>query len=114
MVRIGLLDKTQKKLDYVLGLTVTQFLERRLQTIVSKSQLARSIHEARCLIFQKKIVLNKGHGMRRIVSIPSFIVRKENEASIDKITETKEHTRTKARLQRRKDEKAAAGNADEE
>merc|ERR1712166_703579 len=36
MVRLGLLDKYQRKLDYVLGLTVHQFMERRLQTLVVK------------------------------------------------------------------------------
>ncbi|KAJ6815558.1 uncharacterized protein M6B38_133835 [Iris pallida] len=39
MYRYGLLDETQGqgKLDYVLALTVENFLERRLQTLVFKS-----------------------------------------------------------------------------
>ena len=35
MVRIGVLDETKMKLDYVLGLKVEDFLERRLQTQVN-------------------------------------------------------------------------------
>ena len=39
MNRYGLLDESQNKLDYVLALTVENFLERRLQTLVFKSGL---------------------------------------------------------------------------
>ena len=35
LVRIGVLDEGKMKLDYVLGLKVEDFLERRLQTQVS-------------------------------------------------------------------------------
>merc|ERR1712079_745351 len=52
MVRLGLLKDNERKLDYVLGLTTSQFLERRLQTLVQKRNLAQSIHHARVLIFQ--------------------------------------------------------------
>eukprot|EP00665_Eupelagonemidae_sp_cell47_P002021 gene2021-3692_t len=45
--RYGLLDAEHMKLDYVLGLTVQDFLERRLQTLVFKHGLAKSIHHAR-------------------------------------------------------------------
>jgi small subunit ribosomal protein S9e len=107
MIRIGVLDRDQAKLDYVLALTVGKFLDRRLQTIVFHSKNAKSLHEARSLIFQKKIGLK-----RQIVNIPSFIVRKENESYINKLTEEKEHTRTKKRTQKRNDEKAA-NNEDE-
>ena len=44
MVRLGVLGEKEKKLDYVLGLTVAQFMERRLQTLVHKKNLAKSIH----------------------------------------------------------------------
>merc|ERR1711916_130933 len=37
MNRYGLLDESQNKLDYVLALTVENFLERRLQTLVFKT-----------------------------------------------------------------------------
>ena len=34
LVRIGVLDESKMKLDYVLGLKIEDFLERRLQTQV--------------------------------------------------------------------------------
>jgi small subunit ribosomal protein S9e len=55
MNRYGLLDESQTKLDYVLALTVENFLERRLQTLVFKSGMAKSIHHARVLIKQRHI-----------------------------------------------------------
>uniref|UniRef100_H2YLA1 Small ribosomal subunit protein uS4 n=1 Tax=Ciona savignyi TaxID=51511 RepID=H2YLA1_CIOSA len=54
LVRIGVLDETKMKLDYVLGLKVEDFLERRLQTQVFKLGLAKSIHHARVLIRQRQ------------------------------------------------------------
>ena len=55
LVRIGVLDESKMKLDYVLALRVEDFLERRLQTQVFKLGLARSIHHARVLIRQRHI-----------------------------------------------------------
>lgn len=55
MNRYGLLDEGQNKLDYVLALTVENFLERRLQTLVFKTGMAKSIHHARVLIRQRHI-----------------------------------------------------------
>lgn len=54
----GLLDGSQNKLDYVLALTVENFLERRLQALVFKSGMAKSIHHARVLIRQRHIRYN--------------------------------------------------------
>ncbi|VDL66046.1 unnamed protein product [Nippostrongylus brasiliensis] len=50
LVRIGVLPEDRMKLDYILGLRVEDFLERRLQTQVFKLGLAKSIHHARVLI----------------------------------------------------------------
>ena len=36
LVRIGVLDESKMKLDYVLGLRIEDFLERRLETQVFK------------------------------------------------------------------------------
>ncbi len=47
MVRYGLLAEEEKKLDYVLQLTTSKLLERRLQTLVFKGNKARSIHMVR-------------------------------------------------------------------
>lgn len=55
MYRYGLLDESQKGLDYVLALQPSDFLERRLQTLVFKLGHAKSIHHARALIRQKHI-----------------------------------------------------------
>lgn len=55
LVRIGVLDENRMKLDYVLGLRIEDFLERRLQTQVFKLGLAKSIHHARVLIRQRHI-----------------------------------------------------------
>jgi len=47
-------------LDYVLGLTVQDFLERRLQTLVFKHGLAKSIHHARVMIRQRHVAVGQG------------------------------------------------------
>jgi small subunit ribosomal protein S9e len=55
LTRIGVLDESRMRLDYVLALKIEDFLERRLQTQVFKSGLAKSIHHARVLIRQRHI-----------------------------------------------------------
>ncbi|KAF8087529.1 hypothetical protein N665_0581s0017 [Sinapis alba] len=72
------LDESQNKLDYVLALTVENFLERRLQTIVFKSGMAKSIHHARVLIRQRHIRVG-----RQLVNIPSFMVKVDSQKHID-------------------------------
>ena len=57
LVRVGVLDESRMKLDYVLALKTEDFLERRLQTCVYKLGLAKSIHHARVLIRQRHIRL---------------------------------------------------------
>merc|ERR1712168_1768126 len=74
LVRIGVLPEDQMKLDYVLGLKIENFLERRLQTQVFKLGLAKSIHHARVLIKQRHIRVRK-----QLVNIPSFIVRLDSQ-----------------------------------
>merc|ERR1712137_750182 len=65
-----ILDEGKMKLDYVLGLRVEDFMERRLQTQVFKLGLAKSIHHARVLIRQRHIKVRK-----QVVNIPSYVVR---------------------------------------
>lgn len=55
MYKYGLLQPEQDKLDYVLALSPQDFLERRLETLVFKLGLAKSIHHARVLIRQRHI-----------------------------------------------------------
>lgn len=78
LVRIGVLDENKMKLDYVLGLRIEDFLERRLQTQVFKHGLAKSIHHARVLIRQRHIRVRK-----QVVNVPSFVVRLDSEKHID-------------------------------
>jgi len=72
------LDESRMKLDYVLALKVEDFLERRLQTLVYKLGLAKSIHHSRILIRQRHIRVGK-----QIVNVPSFIVRLDSQKHID-------------------------------
>ena len=53
IVKLGLLKENERKLDYVLGLTINQFMERRLQTLVAQRKLANSVHHARVYIRQR-------------------------------------------------------------
>eukprot|EP00830_Metopus_es_P016302 TRINITY_DN49_c0_g1_i5.p1 TRINITY_DN49_c0_g1~~TRINITY_DN49_c0_g1_i5.p1 ORF type:complete len:245 (-),score=64.28 TRINITY_DN49_c0_g1_i5:27-665(-) len=77
MIRLGVLKENEKRLDYVLGLTVPLFLERRLATKVFRSNSAKSMHEARVKIYQRHIKVGK-----QLVNIPSFMVRIENENQV--------------------------------
>ncbi|KAI9655818.1 MAG: 40S ribosomal protein S9 [Bathelium mastoideum] len=98
LVRVGVLDESRMKLDYVLALRLEDFLERRLQTCVYKLGLAKSIHHARVLIrqrhirqaksltqslsmnFSANVVISVG---KQIVNVPSFIVRLDSQKHID-------------------------------
>jgi small subunit ribosomal protein S9e len=78
LTRLGVLDETHQKLDYVLGLKIGDFMERRLQTLVLKQQLAKSIHHARVQIRQRHIRVGK-----QLVNVPSFMVRVDSQKHID-------------------------------
>ncbi|KAI5739059.1 hypothetical protein M8J77_014499 [Diaphorina citri] len=88
LVRIGVLDESKMKLDYVWGLKIEDFLERRLQTQVFKLGLAKSIHHARVLIRQRHISadvlpLPFKRVRKQVVNIPSFVVRLDSQKHID-------------------------------
>jgi small subunit ribosomal protein S4 len=74
--RLGILPETAI-LDDVLDLTIDDVLERRLQTIVFNTGLAKSIHQARQLITHGHITI---HGKR--ITSPSYIVLTDEEAKI--------------------------------
>ena len=98
--KMGVLPEDKNQLDYVLALKHEDFLERRLQTIVFKSKLARSIHHARVLILQRHIRVGK-----QLVNVPSFLVRRDSEGHVDySLTSTLVH----GRMGRVKRKKAAA------
>jgi small subunit ribosomal protein S4 len=77
LYNLGLLPENAT-LEDVLGLTVEDLLERRLQTIVYKKGLARTIHQARQLIVHGHIAI----AGRRITS-PSYIVSRAEEELVD-------------------------------
>ncbi len=74
--RLGILQETAV-LDDVLDLTIEGILERRLQTIVFRKGLAKTIYQCRQIITHGHISI----GNRRI-TIPGYIVRKEDEPQI--------------------------------
>ena len=78
MIRYGILEEDKQRLDYVLALSLENFMERRLQTLVFKRGLAKSIHHARVLIRQRHIRVG-----RQIVNVPSFMVRVESQPHIE-------------------------------
>jgi small subunit ribosomal protein S9e len=78
MVRYGVLGSDEKRLDAVLSLSTQRFLDRRLQTMVFKTNFAKSVHHARVLILQRHIRVGK-----QIVNSPSFLVRTESRGHID-------------------------------
>lgn len=79
LFKFGLLDKeTEAGLDFALSLNIERFLERRLQTLVYKNKLAKSIHHSRVMIYGKQIVVNN-----QIVDVASYMVSADNETKID-------------------------------
>ena len=75
-VRLGLLEEDKRELDYVLAIKVGDIMARRLQTLVFKQNLAKSLHHARVLIRQRHIRVKS-----QMVNIPSFLVRVEQVSS---------------------------------
>jgi small subunit ribosomal protein S4 len=74
--RLGIAKK-QMTLEDILGLSVRDFLERRLQTIVLRKGLARTQKQARQLIVHGFISVNG-----RRVTIPSYLVTSEEEQTV--------------------------------
>ncbi|KAJ3198918.1 40S ribosomal protein S9 [Clydaea vesicula] len=109
LIRIGVLDETKAKLDYVLGLKQEDFLERRLQTQVFKLGLAKSIHHARVLIRQRHIRVG-----RQIVDIPSFVVRLDSQKHIDFALTSPYGGGRPGRCKRKRAKSAAKDGAEEE
>jgi small subunit ribosomal protein S4 len=74
--KLGVLPETAV-LDDVLDLTVEDILERRLQTIVFRKGLAKTIHQARQLITHGHISIGKQR-----VTVPGYMVTREEENQI--------------------------------
>jgi len=75
--RLGILSE-DAVLDDVLDLTVESILERRLQTLVFRRGLAKTIYQARQLITHGHIAING-----KKVFAPSYIVPKNEEDKIE-------------------------------
>ena len=74
--KLGLLPQGSE-IDDVLSLTVKDVLERRLQTIVFKKGLARSIKQARQFITHRHIIVND-----KLITAPAYIVDAAEEAMV--------------------------------
>ena len=74
--KLGILQETAV-LDNVLDLSIEDILERRLQTIVFRKGLTRTIFQARQLITHGHVSIDN-----RRVTIPGYIVPKTEEAQI--------------------------------
>ena len=74
--KLGILQDTAV-LDNVLDLTIEDLLERRLQTIVFRKGLARTVYQSRQLITHGHITING-----RRVTIPGYIVPKADEPNV--------------------------------
>lgn len=82
--RQGILSENAN-IDDVLDLDIKDILERRLQTLIFRKGLAKTIHQARQLISHGHIQVGKS-----FVSIPSFMVTRNDEPNIKLAPELKE------------------------
>lgn len=78
LYKVGILTNENVEVEDILGLDVETILERRLQSIVFKKGLARSIHHARQLITHGHIAI----GIRRVRS-PGYLVSRDEEGSVN-------------------------------
>ena len=75
-VRYGLL-KSDEDVSHLLNLKIKDILERRLQSIVLKKKLARSMKQARQFITHRHITVN---GV--VIDAPGYLVSNSDEAAI--------------------------------
>ncbi len=64
-------------LDDVLGLSIENVLNRRLQTVVLSRGLTKTIHQARQMIAHRHVAIGD-----RTVSVPSYFVRRDEEVAV--------------------------------
>ncbi len=81
LYEMGLLEEGELNLDSILNLKVQDLLERRLQTLVWKKGIAKTVYQARQLVSHKKIAING-----RIVNRPGYIVSRKEEGSISLVS----------------------------
>lgn len=73
---LGLVEKTAN-LEDILGLSLRDLFERRLQTIVFRKGLARSVNQARQFITHGHITVGANK-----ITVPSYLVSKKEEETI--------------------------------
>lgn len=73
----GLLKETSPLSD-VLNLSVSDFMERRLQTVLCKKGLARTPNQARQFIVHCHVRVGD-----KLMTVPSYLVRKEEEGNVN-------------------------------
>lgn len=74
--RIGVLSESAS-IDEVLDLEIRDLLERRLQTVVFRRGLARTLHQARQLVSHGHISV-----AGKVVSVPGYIVKRDEEQKL--------------------------------
>ncbi len=74
--KLGVLQDTAV-LDDVLDLSLEDLLERRLQTLVFRKTLSKTVHQARQLVTHGHVTLNN-----RRVTVPGYLVSREEEKSL--------------------------------
>ena len=74
--KLGLLSE-RADLDDVLGLEVRDLMNRRLQTIVFKKGLAKSVKQARQFIIHQHIMVGN-----KKITVPSYLVKRGEEDTI--------------------------------
>ena len=77
LIRFGLL-REDASIDEVLDLNIRNLLERRLQTIVYKKGLSKTIHQARQMITHGHIKIQD-----RRVTVPGYLVKRNEENFIE-------------------------------
>ena len=80
--KIGLVDQNST-LDDVLNLQVTDLLSRRLQTIAQSRLYFKTPYQARQAIVHGHVMIGD-----RVVTIPSYVVKTEEETNIHLISES--------------------------
>ena len=93
LVSVGLIQK-DAGIDDVLALTRENLFERRLQTIVFKRGISKTVKEARQLVVHKKIKIGN-----RCVNIPGYIVKLTEEDKISLIKKAKKEKPAEAKAE---------------
>jgi small subunit ribosomal protein S4 len=76
LYKMGLVTPTATA-DDILSLTVDKLLDRRVQTLVHKLGLAKTVYQARQLVVHRHILVNG-----KVISSPSYICTVEDEKQI--------------------------------